>query len=275
MAEPAPPRDAASVIVLRDANPGIEVFMLRRHSRSGFAADMWVFPGGVVDESDAQLPPRRWTGLDPVSLESRFGVAAPMVLAFHVAAARETFEEAGLLIAHNPDGTQPDLKDPSLLKLRQDLADRSKRAQFGAWLDEQDLVLDLSALTYYSHWVTPTVEPRRYDTRFFLARVPPDQVAAYDRMETTDEQWVMPGAALDAMNRGEMKLIYPTIKTLAALTNFYSVNAAVRAAREQKTIRRIQPHAELDDEGRFVRVLHPDDREFPAHLYEDPDEDPA
>lgn len=268
MADAATPRDAATVIVLRDAVDGFEVFMLRRHSRSGFAADMWVFPGGVVDPADGALPPHRWTGLDPEQHTARFGMDGQMVLAFHVAAARETFEEAGLLLARHPDGTAPDLNDPALLHLRQDLADRTKKVNFGAWLEEQDLVLDLSGLTYHSHWVTPAVEPRRYDTRFFIARVPPDQVARYDRMETTDQQWVAPSAALDAMNRGEMKLIYPTIKTLAALAEFDSIDAVVAAADAQPSIRRIQPHAELDDDGRFVRVLHPDDPEFPTRLYE-------
>ena len=267
MADAATPRDAATVVVARDTPGGFEVFMLRRHSRSGFAADMWVFPGGVVDPGDATLPPDRWTGLDPERHAQRFGVDARMVLAFHVAAARETFEEAGLLLARHSGGGAPDLGDPALLQVRQDLADRTTKTDFGAWLAAQDLVLDLAGLTYYSHWVTPSVEPRRYDTRFFIARVPPDQVAAYDRMETTDQQWVAPSAALDAMNRGEMKLIYPTIKTLTDLARFDSIDAVVAAATAQPEIRRIQPHAELDDQGRFVRVLHPDDPEFPSHLY--------
>ncbi|MPZ71738.1 MAG: NUDIX hydrolase [Nitriliruptorales bacterium] len=269
MAEVATPRDAATVIVMRDAADGLEVFMLRRHSRSGFAANMWVFPGGVVDPGDGSLPTRRWTGLNPARLAERFGVDEHAVLAFHVAAARETFEEAGLLLARHGNAEPPDLTDPALLRLRQHLADRTKTVNFAAWLEGQDLVLDLSGLTYYSHWVTPSVEPRRYDTRFFIARVPPGQVAGHDRLETTDQQWVAPRLALEAMERGEMQLIYPTIKTLAALAQFDTIDAAVQAANAQPTIRRIQPHAELDDQGRFVRILHPDDPEFPSHLYED------
>ena len=269
MPDAARPRDAATVIVLRDTATSFEAFMLRRHSRSGFAASMWVFPGGVVDPADGALSPQRWTGIDPDALAPLFGVAADMVVAFHVAAVREMFEEAGLLLAHHADGAAPDLDDPTLLQLRQDLADRTTTVNFAAWLEDRDLVLDLDNLTYHSHWVTPTVEPRRYDTRFFIARAPADQVARYDRRETTDEQWVTPRDALAAYNRGELQLIYPTIKTLAALAELDSVDAVEQAARAQTDIRRIQPHAELDDQGRFVRVLHPDDPEFPHHLYQD------
>ena len=269
MADAATPRDAATVIVLRDTEDSFEAFLLRRHSRSGFAASMWVFPGGVVDAADGTLSAQRWTGIDPDALASLFGVDPTMVVAFHVAAVREMFEEAGLLLAHHADGSAPDLDDPALLQLRQDLADRTKSVNFAAWLEERDLVLDLGNLTYYSHWVTPTVEPRRYDTRFFIARAPADQVARFDHLETTDEQWISPREALAAYNRGDLQLIYPTIKTLAALAELDSVDAVVEVARRQTDIRRIQPHAELDDQGRFVRVVHPDDPEFPHHLYQD------
>lgn len=243
--------------------------MLRRHTRAGFAADMWVFPGGVVDPADGALPADHWTGIEPQVLSARFRLPAARVLAHYVAAVRETFEEAGLLVAHHRDGTPPDLSDPALLQLRHDLADRRKAVSFTQWLDQQDLVLDLGALTYHSHWVTPTIEPRRYDTRFFVAQAPPDQEAAYDRRETTDEQWLTPAAALDAFDRGELQLIYPTIKTLAALREVTSTEELVAAAQAQPSIRRIQPHAVLDDNGDLVRVVHPDNPEYPWHLYGD------
>lgn len=271
MVDVAAPRNAATVIVVRDAagEHGFEVLMLRRHSRAGFAADMWVFPGGVVDAHDATLPPDRWTGIDPAALAERFEAAADDVLAFHVAAVRETFEEAGLLLAHHRDGGPPDLSDPSLLQVRNDLADRDTTVNFAAWLEERDLILDLGALTYLSRWVTPTVEPRRYDARFFVARVPADQKAAYDRQETTDERWITPAAALSALEAGEMKMIFPTIVTLQDLARHDTAEALASAADGQPEIRRLQPHAELDANGRFVRVIHPDDPEFPHHLYED------
>ena len=265
------PRPAATVLVLRDADDaaGFEVLMLRRHSRAGFAADMWVFPGGVVDPADAQLPADRWTGIDPDALAPRFNATPAEVLAFHVAAVRETFEEAGLLLAVGADGSAPDLADPQLLQLRHDLADRNTQASFGAWLETHDLVLELGSMTYLSHWVTPTVEPRRYDARFFVARVPRLQTAAYDQLETTDERWISPADALAALAAGTMKMIFPTIRTLQDLAEHATASEVIAAASAQPSIRRVQPHAELDEQGRFVRVLHPDDPEFPADLYRD------
>ena len=271
MADTSAVRNAATVIVLRDvaSSQGYELLMLRRHARSGFAADMWVFPGGVVDEADGELDAAHWTGIDPQALAPRFGFSPNQVLAHYVAAARETFEEAGLLLARTAAGGAPDLTDPALLQLRQDLADRSKSVSFAGWLQERDLVLDLAGMTYLSHWVTPTVEPRRYDTRFFLARVPANQVADYDQRETTDQRWVAPAAALDARRSGDMQMIYPTIQTLRWLREQATADAAIAAAAAQPEIRRVQPHAELDDDGNFVRVLHPDDADYPHHLYEE------
>ena len=269
MLDSASLRAAATVIVLRDTPGGdsYELLMLRRHARSGFAADMWVFPGGVVDEGDGTLDAAHWTGIDPVALGSGFGLTPQQVLAHYVAAVRETFEESGLLLAHRRDGGAPDLSDPALLQLRNDLADRTKTVSFAAWLSDQDLVVDLHALTYLSHWVTPSVEPRRYDTRFFLAHAPADQVAGFDQHETTDQRWVTPADALAASKAGEMPMIYPTILTLRWLRNHATAEAAIEAADAQPEIRRIQPHAELDDDGSFVRILHPDDAEYPHHLY--------
>lgn len=271
MADVSAVRNAATVIVLRDVagSQGYELLMLRRSARSGFAADMWVFPGGVVDAADGDLDAAHWTGIDPRALAARFELSPDHVLAHYVAAARETFEEAGLLLAHTRAGDAPDLTDPALLQLRHDLADRSKRVSFAAWLQERDFVLDLAGMTYLSHWVTPTVEPRRYDTRFFLARVPSQQVAGYDQRETTDQRWVSPAAALEARRAGDMQMIYPTIQTLRWLREQATADGAIAAAAAQPDIRRVQPHAELDEDGNFVRVLHPDDPDYPHHLYEE------
>ena len=268
MKDPSALRAAATVIVLRDAADTCELLMLRRHARSGFAADMWVFPGGVVDEADGALDANHWAGIDPAALAARFGLTAQQVLAHYVAAVRETFEEAGLLLAHRRDGSAPDLSDPLLLQLRNDLADRTKTGNFAAWLAERDLVLDLDALTYLSHWVTPSVEPRRYDTRFFIGQAPADQVAGFDQQETTDQRWVTAADALAASKAGEMPMIYPTILTLRWLRDHATTQAATQAANEQAKVRRIQPHAELDEDDNFVRILHPDDPAYPHHLYE-------
>lgn len=259
-------RDAATVLILRAAQSGYEILMLRRHGRSGFAADMWVFPGGVVDPDDGTLPPERWRGVDLDALAARFELPAEKVLAFHVAAVRETFEEAGLLLARRTDGSPPDLSDPALLQLRHDLADRTTDVDFVGWLQSQDLVLELGELTYLSHWLTPTVEPRRYDTRFFVARMPAAQDAGHDHLEITDQRWIGPAQALEEYSAGRMQLIYPTIKTLQSLLDHDTIDDVVAWADAQPRIRRILPHAVLED-GELVDILHPDHPDYPHELY--------
>jgi 8-oxo-dGTP pyrophosphatase MutT (NUDIX family) len=264
--EPPPaPRPAATVIMLRDAAPGPEVLMLRRHARSGFAADAWVFPGGVVDAGDRELDRARWRGIDPAALSPRFTEPADLVLGFHVAAVRETFEECGLLLATHGDGRAPDVTRPEYVAMRERLGDRDQVADWGGWLAEEELVLDLDALTYFSRWVTPRMEGRRFDAAFFIASAPDGQFAAHDEMEVTGQRWTTAGAALDAFHAGELHLIYPTIRTLEALADFDSAEAAFAHASQQQEIRSVLPHIEVDDDG--WRILHPDDPGYPHELY--------
>ncbi len=274
MPGPAAVRSAATVVVLRDTAAvdaaAVEVLLLRRHARAGFAADAWVFPGGVVEAADRRLPADRWSGLDSAAVAERFAASADEVLGFYVAAVRETFEESGLLLAARDDGSPVDATAPSVRGQREAMASRdaAEGADFGAWLERERLVLDFGLLTYLSRWVTPTVEPRRYDTCFFLARAPSAQVADADRVETTERRWLDPATALDEHHAGRLRLIYPTLRTLEWLAAHATVAAAVAAAAAQPSVRSVQPHIELDADGRPVRVLHPDDPDFPAHLYE-------
>jgi 8-oxo-dGTP pyrophosphatase MutT (NUDIX family) len=239
------PRLAATVLILRS---GPEMLMLRRHGRSGFAADMWVFPGGTLDDEDRTLDPRKWRGIDPEALSERFKLPPEDVLGMHVAAVRETFEESGILLA---DAAEAPTRD----------------ADFHAWLAGADAVLDLGCLTYWSRWVTPAQEPRRYDTCFFLARAPEGQIAEHDRHEITDQRWIGPRQALEEHHAGRLPLIYPTIRTLEELAEHDAVDALVQAAEARPEVRSVQPHAELDDDGRFVRILHPDEPDYPHELY--------
>lgn len=269
MGSPAAIRNAATIIVLRNSPTGAaEVLLLRRHGRSGFAADAWVFPGGVVDPGDGQLPASRWTGIDPVALSERFAAPPQEVLAYHVAAVRETFEEAGLLLAHHADGSRPNLDDPHLLQLRRDLADRSVDVNFADWLEQQDLVLDLSTMTYVAWWLTPAAEPRRYDTRFFAARVPRGQTVDHDQLEITDQRWMTPADALREHREGRLQLIFPTIKTLEDLARHETIDGIITAAVTRPTIDRLLPHAVIED-GRLVRLLLPGDAQYPDHLLTD------
>jgi 8-oxo-dGTP pyrophosphatase MutT (NUDIX family) len=181
--EPAAARDAATVVTVRDQSAGgpPELLLLRRHGRSGFAAAAWVFPGGVVDPADRSLDPSCWDGLDLEAAARVVGREPELTLGLFVAAVRETFEEAGLLLARRADGRPVDLRDPGVAAMREALAARPPRRgagaepaapDFNSWVASSTLVLDLGALMPLSRWITPAQEPRRYDTIFFLACAP-------------------------------------------------------------------------------------------------------
>ncbi len=267
MSEDIPPlRDAATVVVVRPGPGAPEVLLLRRHARSGFAADAWVFPGGTVDEGDRVLDPARWRGVDPAALADRFETTPDLVLGLHVAAVRETFEEAGLLLARHADGRVSDITAAPYQAARAALGDRHTDFDFGAWLAEEDLVLDLGLLTYHSRWVTPIQEPRRYDTAFFLARAPEGQIAAFDDVETTEQRWTTAADALADHAADRLFMIFPTIRTLAGMTAASSLGDLVAGAEDQPRVRRIQPHIQDGPDG--LEILHPDDPGYPA----DPDD---
>jgi hypothetical protein len=199
-----------------------------------------------------------------VALAARFTEPADLVLGFHVAAVRETFEESGLLLATHGDGRVPDVAQPDVVDMRERLGDRDQEADWGAWLDAADLVLDLDRLTYFSRWVTPRVEGRRYDAAFFVASAPAGQIPAHDEMEVTSQRSTA-AAALDAYRAGELHLIYPTVRTLEELAGFDCAAAIVAHAEQQQEVRSILPHVEVHDDG--WRILHPDEPGYPHELY--------
>lgn len=257
-ADPVPePRFAATVVLLRDGEAGLEVLMLRRHTAVEFAGDAWVFPGGRVEEADRALPPERYDGIDPAGLTERFGAPADLVLGFHVAAVRETFEEAGLLFVTSAAEDTFDSSRPALARARAALAGDvtgDDGEGFHAWLSAQGLVLDLGRLVYLSRWVTPPVFSKRFDAAFFLAPAPAGQVADHDRLETTAGRWVGPSAALAEHEAGRMSMMRPTLVTLGWLAGCDDAAAAMRRALSQPRVTPIRPQARLDADG-TVRLL--------------------
>jgi 8-oxo-dGTP pyrophosphatase MutT (NUDIX family) len=262
-AEAAVPRAAATVVLLRDAGGGPEVLLLRRHSRAGFMPSAWVFPGGILDPGDADVPDRTWTGIDPAALAPRFGLSPAEVLAHHVAAVRETFEEAGVLLATHADGRRPDVGGEAFTTARHVLNDRADHLDWGAFCAAQDLVMDLGAFTYLAHWITPIQEPRRYDTRFFVAALPEGAVAAQDDVETTDARWIRPA---DALADPDVWMIFPAERTLERLAGAATAAEAIADARALESIAAVQPHMVFTDEGE-VDIIHPDDPRYPHDLY--------
>ncbi|MCB9601403.1 MAG: NUDIX hydrolase [Sandaracinus sp.] len=223
MTEPAVPRDAATVLLLREPSTGPEVFLVKRHGGSGFMAGAHVFPGGIVDPEDAAASFREDLG-DPKTLVDALGETDVVSsIALYVAAIRETFEEAGVLLAEH---------DPAKREAMR--ARHAESDDFEGLVRDEGLRLRFDALVPQARWVTPTVEQRRYDARFFLAAVPADQEARHDAKETTESRWMRPADAIDAEGRGEIRLPPPTIRTLEHLATFDRVDAILADARSRR-----------------------------------------
>lgn len=200
-------RDAATVIVGRDTTAGVEVFMVRRHPGAAFLPDRYVFPGGRVDDADRTEAARHVRGS-----------AGEIEPAYVLTAARETFEEVGLLFASGP------VDDAALPALRR--AANAGEIGFGALLERLGTTVDASQLRYFSRWITPKAEiaTRRFDTRFFVARAPRDQVAEADAAEVRDGRWITARDALAANARGDINLIFPTVKHLERIAPYATVD---------------------------------------------------
>ena len=254
--------DAVTVIVVRDA-PGaaagdgrLEVLLLERHGASAFAPGALVFPGGKLDPTDAALDPARVRCTDPAGWADRLGVAgADAAVAMLVAAVRETFEEAGILLVRG-DGAVPALPaDLSVTRAR--MAARDGAYDWRDWLARHELVLDLDAMAMWSWWVTPQGLPRRYDTRFLVASMPAGQAASHDAVETTSMRWIPPADALAAHAEGRLHVIFPTRRTLEQLAGHRDAASVLAAARSGAVdLRRIEPSV-VRVEGAPM-VQHPD-----------------
>ncbi len=225
-------RPAATLILVRAGAAPLEVLMLRRHPASVFAADAWVFPGGRVDEADGADLGGFGPGLTDADASATLGIASGG-LAFWVAAVRECFEEAGILLARPARGGRPGpvrrLDAARLARHRRDL--HAGRKTLAEVLAAEGLVLDLGAISYVSHWITPPGDSRRFDTRFFLAAAPPAQVASHDAAETVDSVWTTPADVLRRHAAGEVRLMFPTTKNLETLACFDTVEQLLEAAR--------------------------------------------
>jgi 8-oxo-dGTP pyrophosphatase MutT (NUDIX family) len=221
------PQAAATVMIGRDSRAGIEFFMLRRSSRSVFMPDVYVFPGGRVEAQDRSLAARRQADSTPLSPDP----------AYTYAAARETFEESGLLFAADP------VDERALAAARRRIL--AGTHTFAELLDELDTHVDTDALRYFSHWVTPPFETRRFDTHFFVARAPVGQAALADASETYDGRWIVAAEALAGHANGTFALIYPTIKHLERLAAFPTLDLLLDYT-ARKSIHTVMPSIEPD-----------------------------
>lgn len=251
--------DAATVIAVRDGDTGLEVLVQERHLETDFVGGALVFPGGRVEEGDRGLDAALWVGGDPADVGARMGTDERGGLGLLVAAARESFEEAGLLFAVDAEGRPIPadvLARPEVDAARAALAARDDGGDLAALLRAQGLRLQLDGFHPFAWWVTPEGMHRRYDTRFFVAAVPPAQVdaARSDHVETTSARWLTPAACLAGGEEGRFTVIFPTRKVLAELAEFTTVAELLAAAADRRPPR-IQPEV-IEVDG-TVMVQHP------------------
>jgi 8-oxo-dGTP pyrophosphatase MutT (NUDIX family) len=236
-----PLRDAATVILVRGLSDGpFELFLMRRHRNQAFMGGAFVFPGGRLDGADSDPGLGEWIGgLSPADARDRLQepeLSEAAALGLFMAAIRETFEEAGVLLARDEAGRPVDLADSAtavrysacrteLHEGRLSLAELARREKIRFAPD---------LLAPYSHWITPTIEPRRFDTRFFLAALPEGQIPAHDRMELTESRWMTPATALAEHHAGRIVLMPPTLKTVEELNAFPSAGRLFAAARSRR-----------------------------------------
>ncbi|MFY2789665.1 NUDIX domain-containing protein [Rhodococcus sp. KRD162] len=224
-ADHVPARDAATVILIRDSRSRteVEVFLLERVGGMAFAGGMTVFPGGGVDASDAAADVR-WAGPPPSWWAERLGTDEGKAQALVCAAARETFEECGVLLA----GSTPDsiVADTAPFTAERGRLER-RELSFAEFLTAHDLVLRSDLLRPWSHWITPVGEARRYDTRFFVAVLPEGQIADGDTSEAASVSWRSTGDALADWRAGHTILLPPTWSQLDELSRFATVAEVV------------------------------------------------
>jgi 8-oxo-dGTP pyrophosphatase MutT (NUDIX family) len=261
MSEVVRPRDASTILLLRDgaAAKEIEVFMMVRHYEIDFNSGALVFPGGSVDKNDREIIARPelysgGEGLDEVNLS------------FRIAAVRETFEESGILLARAKGAKA--LVDAKLARAietahRSDL--NEGKITFLKVLTNNGMVLALDELVPYAHWITPEGMPKRFDTWFFLAAAPPDQLGAHDGKESTDSIWVSPREALAGGESGRFKLPFPTTRNLIKLGKQGNVKAALDDS-SGKDIVAVMPVMTRLNGGRQLRI--PKEAGYDGELFE-------
>jgi 8-oxo-dGTP pyrophosphatase MutT (NUDIX family) len=242
-------RPASTILLLRDGRgaDAMDVFMMVRHHEIEFASGALVFPGGSVDAGDQAMVERPELHAGSESLDTA-------TLNFRVAAIRETFEESGILLAR-PRGSQALIEAAWAGEIaashRAPLC--AREVSFAEILVQHDLGLALDLLVPYAHWITPEKMPKRFDTWFFLAAAPPEQVGAHDGRESTDSIWLSPREALEGGASGRFKLPFPTTRNLIKLGKQPGVAAALEDARRRPIVT-VMPVMTKDGDKRRLRI---------------------
>lgn len=242
------PRPAATVTLVRDTPHGIEVLMMQRNFQSVFMPGMHVFPGGAVEDSDGSNDiAALCRGLDDAEASRMLGMTRGGI-AYWVAAIRESFEEAGILLACDANGDTVTLADTERVQRFHAYRRRVEHGEhpLSNILRDEGLCLPLQDITYFSHWITPVGAPRRYDTRFFVATAPASQEPLHDNRETINHVWMRPADALDRHKQGNFNMRTPTIHTLGLFADHASVASLVAALRTRGMIPAVEPRIAKD-----------------------------
>jgi 8-oxo-dGTP pyrophosphatase MutT (NUDIX family) len=248
VAEAATARPASTILLLRaGVQQEIEVFMMVRHHEIEFSSGALVFPGGSVDASDREMVAR-----PEFYFGGEGGDAA--ALSFKIAAIRETFEESGILLAR-PRGSNEliEAKQAAKIEARHRVALSDRKTTFLDVLVGSGMVLALDALVPYARWITPEGMPKRFDTWFFLAAAPPEQLGAHDGRESTDSLWLSPREAIAGGESGRFKLPFPTTRNLIKLGKQPNVRAALDEARGKPVVT-VMPVLTRLNGGRQLRI---------------------
>ncbi|MFH1138228.1 MAG: NUDIX hydrolase [Pseudomonadota bacterium] len=257
------PLDAASIILIQDApTEGLRVLLLRRNKKQSFGANAFVFPGGQLDDADqdpelADLA----LGLDGDQARARLnepGLSPRQALGLYFAALRETFEEAGVLLRSDagnapPQGTRRKMNAGELT-----LKDLARN---------ENMTFDLGLLTPYARWITPAIEKKRFDARFFLALLPQGLKPVHDDREMTETLWTTPAQALEQNAAGQIYLMPPTMKILESLAEFPEASAAFAAANRKKILP-ILPEPVRTETTIYLKLPH--DPEYSIEAFKQP-----
>ena len=239
-----PPRPAATVVILRDGPSGLETFMVVRHHEIDFASGALVFPGGKVDKPDS----------DPFWQDRAPQVGAAPEHAYWIAAARETFEEAGLLLARKR-GAAALLSQQDTHRIIGAYRPRllNNEGSFADLIRGEDLEIATDLMVHYAHWITPVGVPKRFDTHFLMVAAPADQLGAADGSESVDGLWISPARAIADGDAGRRTLVPATRMNLKKITPFGTVAEAMTVTRASKVVT-VLPEVERRPDGRVVKI---------------------
>jgi len=237
-----PPVPAATILLIRDGDSGLEVFMVVRHHQIDFASGALVFPGGKVDPQDTD---EGWHAYLPKDIEDEQRILS-------IAAIRESFEECGVLLARDTESSLVSGKLLASLGSERDQLN-AKKIPFISLFENHVLTLASDQLVHFAHWITPPMMPKRFDTHFYLAPAPVDHVLKHDGHESVDSVWINPVTALKEAAEGRRTVIFPTLRNLEKLARFQTVEHALNTTRTE-TIVPVTPWVEKREDGNYLCI---------------------